>query len=837
MQGQVAQKAPSQSAGKESTKSLVVDSPAISPVQTDLPAESELPAASSFAPGFDRGRYPMQRRRRGNMTYTPDSRASSKKQSTPAHHANDNPSISAIEGAAASAFDKSVNQNMRKVLEQFKHNTVPPAPKQTSKPSQPTATTKNKKPGKPTASGQTYWPEHKKRALAEAARLALMSTPPNIGKTITADEIHALLDTNPSYAELCEHIEGRGFDINRPEFARMLLAAVPDMNTPNNAQKPPAPPPAPSQAPAPAPATRPRPSTQAPIFNPPIPPPQPLLYQSQNAYNTPYSPYPMPTPSMNNLPKVEGDTKDQRGIGAVKEEYLPQSKQDKARKRTFEDIVDLTTTLSDDDDFMRHRPRPKVDKSKVMHPQPLSDDALNDRWRPSGLGGTEQPYRPLPHRSGREHLLYELVVDPMNKKRDAFKKNSYDPRTICRDILLASGRHPTMPPLNHHLDVLRERFMSVENNADLSTFRWDLVDPGGAPAPTPVALLLNSARGQGTTIANDETAPHQSPHVAVRVNASMGASRPDFFAQPLENKTPSGGSKRGRPPKRRYNISGPQSTPDVATPSHMASNTRPIPKPPSNLTPHSDTSTFTMELSPNSAPLRSADDTRSHPVRVPGRKGRPPGAKNKKPRLSKDNLNKYPSEVQNQNPLTPPIAHNFQRETSTPVRPSGLRNAITPTSARIAVIIPSRSPSIAEPGSTQNVKGSGKHEDSSGMHPSSLSYKNYKCLWQACPAELHNLETLWKHIRKQHRERLGNGPWPCKWADCYDSRSSGNNKSAIVADEVNEAADGQHRRLIFANDEAWDRHVEKKHMGVYAWQLGDGPAVYSSGKRQTENSH
>ena len=817
----------------------------------ELPAESELPAASSFPPNFDRGRYPMQRRRRGNMSYTPDGRTSSKKNSSIVHKTNDSQNASATEGTAA--FGTPLNQNKRQASEQLRHNDTPTVIKSST---QSKESTKKAEPNEPTTSTKTFWPEHKKRALADAAQLALMSTPPNVGKFITADEIHALLDTNPSYAELCGHLESRGFVINRPEFARMLLAAVPDMNGPNRTQNPSLPSPPSAQAPPPAP----RPPTQAPMSAAPLPPQYLAPYQSPNPYVPHYSPYPMPPPPAVMQPsRPPADMKSQQENGPVKKENpyakdLPQSKQDKARKRNFEDIVDLTAALSDDDEFSRYRPKPKFDNFRVTTQSQLSNEAMKNRWRPPG-SGQDQLHKPIPHqsivnRSDREHLLHEMVVDPMNKRRDALKKNSYDPKTICRDILLASGRHPTMPPLNHHLDGLRERFMSVENNADLSTFRWDLVDPGGAPAPKRVDQLRKAVRSQDdgaqsrateevdTAISISDVATPQHPKVAVRVDTSIGGVyRPDLSVQPPENKTASGGTRRGRPPKRRYNVSGSQPTPHGPTPLSVTPNVQALTSPTSF---QLDTSRSTTNKSPSFGPSYSADQPVSRPVHVPGRKGRPPGAKNRHPRVDKGITKKSSSELQRQSPLTPSIPQPSSLETSTPVRRSGLRNAMTPNSASgIAVVIPSRSPSIAEPGSAQKGKGLTKRRESGGTHPPPPSYKTYKCLWQACPAELHNLNTLRKHIRKQHRERLGSGPWPCKWADCYDSRSSGKRKSGSITYEAHEAkdADGQRQRLIFANDDAWDRHIERNHMGVYASQLGDGPAVYASGKRQTQNAH
>lgn len=73
----------------------------------------------------------------------------------------------------------------------------------------------------------TIWPQgNHKWALAEAARRALTSGSVNAHKKITVNEIVVILDQNPSYTELCEKLELRGFIIDRGHFARLLLGAV-----------------------------------------------------------------------------------------------------------------------------------------------------------------------------------------------------------------------------------------------------------------------------------------------------------------------------------------------------------------------------------------------------------------------------------------------------------------------------------------------------------------------------------------------------------------------------------------------------------------------------------
>ena len=89
-------------------------------------------------------------------------------------------------------------------------------------------------------------------------------------------------------------------------------------------------------------------------------------------------------------------------------------------------------------------------------------------------GSVEPVYKP----AVRNGLRKKGIVRHIQKRRDALRRSEYNPKTIARDFLLATGSHPDMDPLNAHLDRLRKRFRSVNLDSDLSTFRWDLVEPG-----------------------------------------------------------------------------------------------------------------------------------------------------------------------------------------------------------------------------------------------------------------------------------------------------------------------------------------------------------------------
>lgn len=220
---------------------------------------------------------------------------------------------------------------------------------------------------------------------------------------------------------------------------------------------------------------------------------------------------------------------------------LPPSKKEMARKRSFADIVDLTQELSDEEDAYQQAQRARLSMSgiwiapkprtfnKVVEPDVAPDNSLKShaeekRHRKSHMtnaeGGprselnsapvTDDEYLDLSKfkyaPSQRNLLRSETIIRPMNKRNDALRRDNYNAKTIARDILVASGKHLTMAPLNHHLEILKKRFHHVDNNSDLSTFRWDLVDPGG---PTNAGDLGEQAPDHDMNDADDEGAAYE----------------------------------------------------------------------------------------------------------------------------------------------------------------------------------------------------------------------------------------------------------------------------------------------------------------------------------------
>lgn len=142
-------------------------------------------------------------------------------------------------------------------------------------------------------------------------------------------------------------------------------------------------------------------------------------------------------------------------------------------------------------------------------------------------------------------------------KSKAVRRDSYDPKTIVRDILVVLGRHPTMAPLNDHLHVLVDKGI-VPKDADLSTLDWDAIealsplasgepDVDEVPIPANSTLFRKEFRGPlsiGTTNSAPAPAPAPKgrsttvPGPVSKSTPSKASNTPSKRAQPQESTMP-----------------------------------------------------------------------------------------------------------------------------------------------------------------------------------------------------------------------------------------------------------------------------------------------------------
>lgn len=219
---------------------------------------------------------------------------------------------------------------------------------------------------------------------------------------------------------------------------------------------------------------------------------------------------------------------------------------------------------------------------------------------------------------------------------------------------------------------------------------------------------------------------------------------------------------------------------------------------------------------PGSARSGSSASTDEAPTSEPKRRGRPPGSKNLMSRTAS----------------SPGSSGNFSVPArprgidTTPARPSGLRNTITPSDGIAVVIVTPRTTNERKrKGSSREPDRSLKAAPDQTMR-SSPAYKVYLCEWKGCKAELHNLETLRKHVRKLHRMRPNVDGIPCLWSNCEKTRR--------IYDKQTGSKKEVHYPHTFSTSTLWDAHMDKKHLEPTAWALGDGPSVHPSGKSPSQ---
>jgi hypothetical protein len=538
-------------------------------------------------------------------------------------------------------------------------------------------------PGQGPTKQSVIWPEAKLRALAAAAERFLKQDPTNAHHTGISDIVLSVLRSNPSYREMCTRLESRGYKIQWQEFARYLLQAAPDLSEKKgttsdiNIQA------------SPIPQTSLKPGNPPPLFAS-----QPFVMDSSSAADSMTS-QERNTQIVTKQLSLRKDTPQKAQLGNSPDaafqalcispiESMPNpdsqpkthgtplpakpfiSKEASANKRLFSEIVDLSALSDDEAD---------------MAPSTTNVNAPSDLSRFSFASSEEMKREKFRRQAGLADLL---------NPAEALNRSYYNPKTIARDILIAAGRHPDERPLNHHLLKLQEIFSSVGQKSDLSTFRWDLVDPGGPPMPI---------REPEDILAFPPTIPHRK--------------RRRRTILPVDE------------PRDSNHVDSPSATHPHQTVFQTAQH--PSPEPPNGQR-QSGQHTMAQETSNSSA--------RRH--------GRPPGAKNQ-------NLKKKQLKPSDEN--------------------------------QVKVMVPI-GPIVPDP-----------------------EYPVFKCEWavkdqQSCPAKLHGIHALERHVAKIHLP----GSTSCRWKGCPSERR-------------------------YSHMEGLRKHMMHHHIQPLAWRHGDGPAGNGTGER------
>ncbi|GAM37989.1 C2H2 finger domain protein [Talaromyces pinophilus] len=654
----------------------------------------------------DLGRFPAQRRRR-------------QKKSDAAEVVTANSQLDASAPVAQVNVSSMLNQ-------QHQQSPAPvsaPVTKKATAKTQQKASTPAPSASKPkaTPAQEATWPAATQQKLAKAASEYLSKDAANQGKECSPESLMLLLRNNPTYPDLCAQLESRGFVLDRQAMARFLLAAVPALLSGNNGQdqkkaevnkntppaqaspslppttmQPPTQPPQhplylPPQPPQPAQpiqSSQPAPPTQSTVPPlPPLPPVPPLPHGVPTSdldvvFYHPGVPAPKPRgPNPNSGPADQKGGKNlqrpRRSDGAWISNTPVGPKAEMAKKRLFSEIVDMSQVSSDEEEM----PSDYDDDD---------EDGFSNRPTPSMNLNVYQPPTfpdpgpdPMDIDTDSSHAVDQNLPDSRGELPEPDIEFDPDDEFVLREI---KRRHPSERPLNFHLMHFTQTFLGVTMRSDLETFKWDLVDPGGPSMPV--------------------------------------VELEDILVEPPQ---------LTRKKRRRRHES--RDDPDVKGPT---SDSRPQP---------SQTTTIATPGQPPSTSVSAPHGARDSMAGTPttgqrtGRRGRPPGAKNKNP--------------------TKAALKALAKTTAG----SSTRNAQR--------TVPAPATSVPEP-----------------------SYPMFTCEWASCPAQLHDVHTLERHVFKNHIE----GQQTCLWQNCP------NFATEYVGEGLKE-------------------HLAKAHIQPLAWKYGDGPSV------------
>jgi len=368
-----------------------------------------------------------------------------------------------------------------------------------------------------------------------------------------------------------------------------------------------------------------------------------------------------------------------------------------------------------------------------------------------------------------ERIKGKMVVEPIMRDRVA-RRSTYDSRTIARDILLATGRHPDMRPLNSHMNVMQkllgERGGQLDlsgNKSDLATIKWDILDPDPPKKIVPVKELSKPSVVRSTEL-DGEDADDEEDEVRL---AQPEASKADHVQSLIQRDNPkpaldvrnantSNGDDNKPKPKRRG-------------------------RPPRSSLPNFQTDTTkNSPMSATATPRQASRKPESTPATAPAGRATASNAPTGTP-VGYAAFQKYDA---NGNPI------------KTKGRPVGWRKDVH---SRAAQGLPPKQPGS----SSTKLKTSASRPERQLQEP---KYHVYKCRWSECDAELHSLDNLKKHVLKVHGKSDEENQYLCLWRGCADKDDT------------------------FEDIPTWLGHVDKEHLQPVAWQLGDGPRGGLSGK-------
>lgn len=109
------------------------------------------------------------------------------------------------------------------------------------------------------------------------------------------------------------------------------------------------------------------------------------------------------------------------------------------------------------------------------------------------------------------------------------------------------------------------------------------------------------------------------------------------------------------------------------------------------------------------------------------------------------------------------------------------------------------------------------------LPPPNPIFHPFLCEWMGCKAELHNFDTMRKHLFTVHCKKIHPGRYTCLWANCKTPRKD------VVDSTIQEESNALSSFECRTRKEL-QKHVEEAHLILLAWHMGDGPQSTSLGR-------
>ena len=419
---------------------------------------------------------------------------------------------------------------------------------------------------------------------------------------------------------------------------------------------------------------------------------------------------------------------------------------------------------------------------------------------------------------GKEKIVKKI------SKRKAARVSTYDPKTIARNVLLATGRHPNMAPLNSHLFPLLNTLSSyMDKDSDLETLRWDLIDP----IPEGAKIVELPDDDDDLVVGDLEpVATAQSPKMDLTPSPQPKPRSRHRWKKPGEEDKGSE-SKQEKSKGRRKGRMGDTHTTAAPAPSNppRASSTGPkprVPRPRASLGGLSNSA-----IAAHSTIDKDRRATMSGALATNRSTEKNAGGVEKKASVSPRPRLKGPRMRLVGPPATPrskPEEVSPKASAWTPV--NNVETSTQPRSKLAAVVIQSRTPSAAEPDENSaqaNKRKNADTEDSVRPRKRALiiavgnrsssppMFDAVKCRWKDCRAQLHTVGLLRKHTTKVHKHKASFGGYPCYWKGCSRPMALGKKVKGPVG-----MMEKARQYLDFDTENEWEEHIESAHLSELA---------------------